>query len=41
MAKNTKTTPEITIFETKHGRDFLAKQKKFAEFPDLLMTQKN
>ena len=41
MAKNTKTTPEITIFETKHGRDFLSKQKKFAEFPDLLMTQKN
>lgn len=31
---------EITTFGEKYGRDFLAKAKKFADFPDLLLTQK-
>jgi len=32
---------DIKIFGEKNWRHFLAKDKKFADFPDLLMTQKN
>jgi hypothetical protein len=41
MAKKAATKLDITTYGEKHGRQFLAKDKKFADFPDLLMTQKN
>ncbi len=41
MAKKVATKADITTFGEKHGRQFLAKSKKFADFPDLLLTQKN
>lgn len=40
MAKKTTATPKVTYHWEKHGRKFLAEPKKFADFPDLLGTQK-
>ncbi len=41
MAKIDPKKIELKTFWEKHWRQFLAKDKKFADFPDLLMTQKN
>ncbi len=40
MTKKSETV-DINVFDHKNWRDFLSKPKKFADFPDLLMTQKN